>query len=322
MKFGIMAPGAIAAKMGQTVAQMPEIENWAVGSRSLERAARFAKDWSFSRAYGSYEELLADQDLELVYIASPHPLHYAQIKQVVLAGKHVLVEKPFVVTLAEAAELLSLARQSGVLLAEAIWTRYMPSRQIINSIIESGMIGTPHAVLASLCYPLQHVPRLSNPQLAASSLYEAGVYPINFACMFLTSKVTGLHAWGRLKDGGNDISSTVALEFADGTEASLYSSLCAQSARTGTILCENGYLEVENINNPQRIAVFDRECRLQRSWEVPAQITGFEYQVRACIEAINAGRVEVPQMPHSEILRIMDILDRASQQLQLRFPAG
>lgn len=321
MKFGILAPGAIASKMAQTVAQMPEIELWAVGSRSYEKAYGRAQTWGFARAYGSYREFLADPELELVYIASPHPLHYSQVKAALLAGKNVLVEKPFVVSVAQARELLDLSQNLGLLLAEAIWTRYMPSRQLIADILQSGKIGAVHSVLASLCYPLQHVARLSDPALAASALYEAGVYPINFACMFTPAQVVGVQAWGRLKERGSDISSTVVLEFSDGSEASLYSSLVAQSARNGSILGEDGYIEVQNINNPEKIRLYDRGCNLLESWDVPPQITGFEYQVQACVRAIECGLSEVEEMPHAEILRMMEILEVAGKKIGVRIPS-
>ncbi len=129
MKMGILGAGRIAVTMAQTIAQMPDVTSWAVGARSLERAQKFAEEYGFEKAYGSYEELAADPELDLIYVATPHALHAEHIRLCLEHGKNVLAEKAFTLTADQAREVLALAEQKGLLLTEAIWTRYMPMRR-------------------------------------------------------------------------------------------------------------------------------------------------------------------------------------------------
>ena len=141
VKFAILAAGSIAAKMSAAVSELPEIKRYAVASRDKARAEEFAKEWGYEKAHGSYEEMLADPEVELVYVASPHSHHYAHARMCIEAGKHVLVEKAFTVNAGQAKELIALAREKKVLLVEAMWTRFMPARQMIDDLIAEGTIG-------------------------------------------------------------------------------------------------------------------------------------------------------------------------------------
>lgn len=324
MKFGILAPGHIAEKMATTVKEMPEVQRVAVASRSLEKAQDFARTWGFERAYGSYAELVADPEVELIYVASPHSHHYEHARLCLEAGKNILVEKAFTVNRRQAAELLDLAREKGLLVAEAIWTRYMPARTMIDQVLASGRIGAPRSLYASLCYPLTHVERMRDPKLAAGALLDLGVYTLNFARMVfghdLAGEITALDAQATLSDLGVDQQDSITLRFAGGQMAILHASMLGRSNRMGIINCEQGYIEVQNINNPEEIRVYDTEDKLLERLEVPEQITGFEYQVRACARALAAGQIEVEEMPHAEILHIMDLMDQVRSQIEVSYP--
>ena len=179
MKFAILAPGKIANSMAKAVSGIEKIERYAVASRDQERADIFAKKWGFEKAYGSYEAMVEDPQVELVYVASPHSHHYEHAKLCLEHGKHVLVEKAFTVNAQQAEELIRLSREKHLLLAEAIWTRYMPSRNMINEILASGVLGKVTSLTANLGYILPHVERMQNPELAGGALLDLGVYPIN-----------------------------------------------------------------------------------------------------------------------------------------------
>ena len=157
MKIGILGAGGIAVQMAKTVAGMKDVENYAVAARSLERAQAFAEKYGFSKAYGSYEEMLADPQVDLVYIATPHSHHYLHAKMCLEAGKNVLCEKAFTVNADQARKLFALAKEKDLLITEAIWTRYMPSRKMIDDIISSGVIGEVTAVTANLNYAISEV---------------------------------------------------------------------------------------------------------------------------------------------------------------------
>lgn len=166
MKIGILGAGNIAVKMAKTVSGMKNVENYAVAARNLERAQAFAREIGVAKAYGSYEEMLTDPQIDLVYIATPHSHHYLHAKMCLEAGKNVLCEKAFTVNADQARKLFALAKEKNLLITEAIWTRYMPSRKMINEIIESGVIGEVTSVTANLNYTISNVERIRKPELA------------------------------------------------------------------------------------------------------------------------------------------------------------
>ena len=162
MKVGIMGAGKIAATMAQTINGMkhPEVELYAIESRSLEKALDFAQKNNVTKAFGSYEEMLKDPDVDLIYIATPHSEHYSNIKLCIQYKKAMLVEKAFTANACQAEEVLALARSNHVFITEAIWTRYMPSRSIIDKLIEIGTIGKVHSIQANLGYPIFQIDRI------------------------------------------------------------------------------------------------------------------------------------------------------------------
>lgn len=320
MKFSILAPGGIANSMAQAVSGLEAVERYAVASRSLERAQAFADKWGFLKAYGSYEEMLEDPEVELVYVATPHSHHYPYAKLCLEHGKHVLVEKAFTVNAAQAQELISLAEQKGLLLAEAIWTRYMPSRKMIDDLVESGVIGQVTSLTANLGYVLPHVDRMQNPELAGGALLDLAVYPINFALMTFHGQVKEVSSSAVMSPRGVDWMNSITLVFEDGKMAVLHSDMLALTDRQGVINGDKGYIEVQNINNCEEIRVFDLERRLTARYQVPEQINGYEYEVLACMEAISQGKSECPQMPHAETLRVMKLMDQIRESWGMKFP--
>ncbi|MCI9082286.1 MAG: Gfo/Idh/MocA family oxidoreductase [Lachnospiraceae bacterium] len=320
MKFAILAPGNIARSMAEAVSGIEKIERYAVASRDYGRADNFARQWGFEKAYGSYQEMAEDPQVELVYVASPHSHHYEHAKMCLMHGKHVLVEKAFTVNARQAEELVQLSREKGLLLAEAIWTRYMPSRKMIDEILESGVLGTVTSLTANLGYVLPHVDRMQNPLLAGGALLDLGVYPINFALMAFHGEIKEVNATAIMSPRGIDWMNSITLSFEDGKMAVLHSDMLAQTDRQGVISGDKGYLEVQNINNCEEIRVFDLERKMTARYQVPEQINGYEYQVSSCIKAIEEGRVECPEMPHSETLRVMKLLDQIRNQWGMVFP--
>ncbi len=320
MKFAILAPGKIANSMAKAVSGIEKIECYAVASRDQERADIFAEKWGFEKAYGSYEAMVEDPQVELVYVASPHSHHYEHAKLCLEHGKHVLVEKAFTVNAQQAEELIRLSREKHLLLAEAIWTRYMPSRNMINEILASGVLGKVTSLTANLGYILPHVERMQNPELAGGALLDLGVYPINFALMAFQGEVKEVHAAAVMSPKGVDWVNSMTFIFEDGKMAVLHSDMLAQTDRQGVISGDKGYLEVQNINNCEEIRVFDLDRKMTACYHVPEQINGYEYEVLSCIKAIEEEKVECPEMPHSETLRVMKLLDGIRRQWGMVFP--
>lgn len=318
--FAVLAAGGIAAKMSKAVSELPEVRRYAVASRSLEKAETFAKEWGYEKAYGSYEEMLADPEVELVYVASPHSHHYEHAKMCIEAGKHVLVEKAFTVNGKQAEELISLAKEKKVLLVEAMWTRFMPARQIIDDLLAEGTIGKIMSITANLGYDIKNKERLIKPELAGGALLDVGVYPIQFALMTVHSPLVKISSDAVLSPEGVDYCNSVTLTFENGVMAVLHSSMLGLTDREGVIYGENGSLRVHNINNCEGISVYDKQGQFVKEVAVPPQINGYEYEVLACVEAIRNGELECREMSHKDTLQGMKILDTIRAQWGMKYP--
>ena len=319
MKLGILGAGGIASTMAKTVAGMKDVEAYAVAARDLGRAQVFAQKYEVKKAYGSYEEMLADDEVELVYIATPHSHHYLHAKMCLEAGKNVLCEKAFTVNAEQAQKLFDLAKEKKLLITEAIWTSSMPCRKMINDIIESGVIGEVTAVTANLSYTVSHVERIRKPELAGGALLDVGVYPINFASMVLGDKVKDVKATAIFQNGV-DILDSIAMVFEGDRMATLQCGAREISDRMGSIFGTRGYMQVQNINNPEKITVFDTDHKEVASYVVPEQISGYEYEVESCKKANHEGKPECPEMPHAETIRIMKILDDIRKSWNYEIP--
>ena len=322
MNVAILGAGAIAHAMADTLTrlQQPEIHLTAIGSRSLEKARDFATTYNLPKAYGSYAELAADPEIDLIYIASPHSEHAAHAKLCLEHGKHLLVEKAFTKNAAEARDILALAKEKQLLITEAIWTRYMPSRRIIDEVIASGALGEVHSVQANLGYPITHKERIMRPELAGGALLDLTVYPINFALMAIHAGVKDITGTCVKADTGVDLLDNVAITFDNGALASLHATAYSPTDRMGYIYGTKGYLAVTNINNPEKVELFDKEHRLVQRFPLPQQITGYEYQVIECLETIKAGNLECPSMPHSETVHVMELMDSLRKLWEIKFP--
>lgn len=323
MRVGYIGAGNISGQMAETIARMGEVENYAVAARDPERAREFAGRWGFSRAYGSYEELLADPDVDLVYVALPHSHHHRWTIAALEAGHHVLCEKAFAANEHQAREMVECARGRGLLLAEAIWTRYMPSRKIIDEIVSSGEIGEVTTVAANLGYRVDGNARMTDPTLAGGALLDLTVYPLNFASMVLGNKIRRIVASMVPTATGVDGQDNVMIEYESDQMASLFSTMYAMTDREGQILGTKGFVTVENINNPQVIRVYASDGltrELTREIAVPEQITGYEYELLSCKRAIEAGALECPEMPHAETLELMRQMDEIRRQFGVVFP--
>lgn len=319
-RIGIIGCGWIAEKMAITLQGMENVQAYAIASRDILKARNFAKQWNFTHAYGSYEEMLDDEGVDLVYIATPHSHHYDHTRLSLLKGKPVLCEKSFTANAKQAEALIQLAKEKNLFLTEAIWTRYMPLSQTIRELIDSGVIGQPILLTANLGYPNYDWERMHKPELAGGALLDLGVYTLNFAAMAFGTDIIKTTSTCIKSATGIDAQNSITLEYADGKMAVLNSSLLAKSDRQGIISGDKGFMIVENINNPQQVRVYDEDYRLKATYDCPPQITGYEYQVYASIEAMNNGWLESPYMPHAETIRIMQQMDALRKEWGIIYP--
>lgn len=320
MKLGVLGAGGISYGTAPAMVAVAEVECYAVASRSLEKAVAFAERFGFQKAYGSYEAMLNDPEVELVYVATPHSHHYEHMKLCLEHGKAVLCEKAFTMNGIQAREIRNLAREKGLFAAEAIWTRYMPSRRIINEVVGSGIIGKVNTLTANLSYVIHQVPRLITPELAGGALLDVGVYGINFALMHFGKDIERVESSVQMTPTGVDGMESITIFYRDGRMAVLTHSIYARSDRKGILHGDKGYIVVENINNPQSISVYDTEDRLLERHLVPEQVNGYEYEFRECALAVARGDKESHSMPLEETIYVMDFMDSLRKQWGLVYP--
>lgn len=319
MKIGILGAGNIARKMAQTVNAMEDVTLYAIGSRTLEKAKKFADEFKIPKAYGSYEDLVKDSSLDLIYVATPHSRHFEDGLLCLENGRNILIEKPFTANAVQAEKLLKLAEEKGLYAGEAIWTRYLPMRFKLDEIIKSGDIGEITSLTANLGYSISHVERLIKPELAGGALLDLGVYTINFALMAFGTDVMNIKSTCTKNEYGVDIHNTVIMSFKDGKTAILHSNANSNTDNMGMIYGSKGRIEFTNINNCEGIKVILNDGTV-KTYTTPPQITGFEYEVSSSLKSVADRKTECGEMPHYEILRVMKIMDGLRKEWGIVYP--
>ena len=325
IRLGIIGAGYIASLIARTIRMMREsgidrVELYGVASRSGEKARAFAAEYGAAKYFASYEALVADTSVDLVYIATPHSHHAEHIRLCLEGGKHVLCEKAFTANAAEAKLLVELAREKKLLLAEAIWTRYQPMRSIIDDTLASKIAGEAKMLTANLSYNILHKERIVKPELAGGALLDVGIYALNFAEMIF-GHPDEVYAVCQKNAAGVDIHDSITLVYGkSGRTAILAAGADAISDRYGMIYCTDGFIQIENINNPQKISVFNKERALIKETACPAQLTGYEYELIETADTIEAGKIECPSMPLSETVHMMELMDEIRKLYGVRYP--
>lgn len=320
LRVGIIGAGWIADKMAEALSPLDEAEVLAIASRSLEKARQFADERGISRAYGSYEELVEDPDVDLVYVATPHSHHYPHARLALRHGKPVLVEKAFTANAREAEALLTLARERHLFITEAIWTRYMPLSMKVKEIMDSGIIGEPRILTATLCYEMEQKERIIRPDLCGGALLDLGVYVLNFARMYFGTDIVRTVTNCHLGPSGMDMMESISLSFRDGRMANLQAGCLTLNDRQGIISGKEGYIRIDNVNCPERIEVW-WNYELVEVYERPeGMVNGYEYQVLECKRCLETGLTESPMMPHEETLSIMRQMDALRKDWGVKYP--
>jgi predicted dehydrogenase len=316
VRWGIIGPGRIASQVINDFPYVAGAEALAVASRSIERAQAFATDHGLARAYGSYAEIMSDQDVDAVYIATPHPQHYAIALAAVAAGKAALVEKTFTATVAGAEEIITAARHQRVFVMEAMWTRFQPAIVTARSLIDDGAIGEVRQVQADLGVdrPYDPADRLFDPAQGGGAMLDLGVYVVSFAQYFLGTP-DRIAVNGSLTPTGVDAEAGVLLGYDDGRVATLLMSLKHHTPGAARIHGTKGWIEVPpRFHHPHRIVL----CHKGQEPEIisrPPLGTGYSHELIEVTECIRAGRTESVIMPLSDTLAVQRILNGACEKL-------
>ena len=320
-RWGILATGHIANSMAQALQSVAEAEIVAVASRSQETADAFGDKWHIPRRYASYEALAADPDVEIIYIATPHPFHFDNMQLCLNAGKHVLCEKPLTLNAHEAKACIGLARQKQLFLMEAIWMRFFPAIAQVRQWVANGTIGEVRLIQADFCFHLPYNPkhRLYNPDLGGGALLDLGIYPLSFTIMLLgfPKEVQG---WAQLSQTGVDELNALTLHYEDGVIAQLTSSMSIYKPREAFVVGTRGYIKVHDIFFcPDRLTLHLNGQEPQ-TMEVPFLENGYPHEIEEVHACLRAGKIESPLLPHDETMQMMQLMDTLRQQWEIRYP--
>ncbi len=332
LKFAILGCGHIAAKMAAAVKALESrgmgVEAYAVASRTLEKAQKFAADYGFKCAYGSYAELAQDSQVDLIYIATPHSEHFNDIMLCLEHGRNLLVEKAFTANALLASQAIALAEEKGTFLCEAMWTRFLPAVQMVRDWILAGNIGRVHGVEAEFSMPLSHIERLRNPSLAGGALLDLGIYSLTFADLFLTDPEIGGQGNHIVQTKsacvkfhtGVDATDWIDLNYSNGQVAHLKTSMVAPLKNDGTIFGTEGFIRVQNLNDMVEIQRFDVTGALVESVTPPRIENCYEYEVLGCKAALEKGLKECPEMPHAKTMQMMTQMDKLRESWGVSYP--
>ncbi|NJC21667.1 putative dehydrogenase [Arthrobacter pigmenti] len=326
LRWGVVATGGIARSVTEDLAQLEDAVLQAVSSRSEERARTFAQTHGFATAHyddddaRGFELLAQDPEVDVVYIATPHGQHFEVCKAALTAGKHVLCEKAFTVNAREAEELIDLAREKGLFLMEAVWSRFLPSLNRAWEIIHSGELGEIGWVQADLGFPSTYDPaaRLWDPLAGGGALLDLTVYPTTWALGALGFP-TSVSAEATLNDDGVDAQNALTLTYASGAQAQLSSSLVASGPSQATVAGSKGWLRTSSpLHNPRELVIqaFNGESRVEEFERVG---NGYAYELRETTRCIQSGLLESPTMPLQHTLDTMRMFDGVRAQLGVRY---
>jgi predicted dehydrogenase len=316
IRWGVVGPGRIAEKVVEDFAVVDGARAVAVASRSPDRARDFAARHGLERSYGSYAEILTDPDVDVLYVATPHPQHAAIARAAIGAGKALLVEKAFTATSAGATDVVELARERGVFVMEAMWTRFQPAVVALRELIADGAIGEVRSVQADLGVQRDFDPedRLFSHELGGGALLDLGVYVVSFAQMLLGSPDT-VSAVGSQFPTGVDAEASLLLGYADGRSATLLTSLRNALPGQARVFGTQGWIDVPPRFHHPRTIVLHRGDAEPETITRPQLGGGYAHELIEVTECLHAGRAESAVMPLADTLAVQDVLQQAADQL-------
>lgn len=317
----MLGTGKIARKFADALRGLPEAELLAVGSRAEASARAFAEAYGVPRPYGSYEALAADPEVDVVYVGTPHVQHAENSLLALGSGKAVLCEKPFALNVREARAVVAAARERGLFLMEAMWTRFLPLMDRLRVLLEEGALGEVRLLAADFGIRMDAGPehRIRNPALGGGALLDLGVYPVSLASM-LWGRPERVAGAAHLGETGVDEQGALVLDYGAGRMAVLYTSLLVDTPVEAHVMGTRGRIRLHHRwHHPTRLTL-SRAGAEDRTIEVPYEGNGLGYEAAEVMRCLRAGERESPRMPLEETLQIMETLDRIRAQWGLVYP--
>lgn len=321
IRWGILGTGAIADKFATGLQSTPDAVLAAVGSRTAEGAKAFAARFGNPRTHASYEALVNDPEVDIVYVATPHPVHHPASRLALEAGKAVLCEKPFTVNAAQAADLITLARERRLFLMEAMWTRFLPLMTRFRELVADGAIGEPHILFADFGFrstgPDNH--RIFDATLAGGGLLDVGVYVVSLASMLFgrPDRIAGLANIGRT---GVDDQAAFVLGYPNGALAQLTTAVRTNTPQEVTLMGSEGSIRIHPVWWRATKLTLTRPGQPEEVIELPMEGNGYNYEAAEAGRCLRAGELESPTIPLDETLSVLQTLDQIRGQWGLRFP--
>lgn len=319
--WGILGPGNIAHSFADSLKFVEDAELVAVGSRNLERAQNFAQKFKIPKAFGSYEELAACNDVDVIYIATPHGRHYQDMLLCLENNKHILCEKSFTINAKQAREIFQLARKKKLFVMEAMWTRFQPVVFKAKELLAQGVIGNLIIMTADLGFnfPFKAEHRLFNPHLGGGALLDVGVYPVSLCQYFwgVPDELTTL-AW--MGQTNVDEICSMTFKYQNGRMANLFATLRSHTPSEAVFMGTEGILTLNGpIYRPTGITIQKPDGKKEF---IEAELigNGYNYQADEVVRCLKSGKLESDIMPHEDTLSVMELMDSIRAQWGLRYP--
>jgi predicted dehydrogenase len=320
-KWGILAPGKMAVKFSKGIQLLSNAEIYAVGSRDIERSKDFAQQFGCTRYYGSYSELAADKDIDIIYVASPHSFHREHTVLCLRNGKNVICEKAFGINCGDVSQMISEARKHKLFLMEALWPPFQPFYKKASEIIASGVLGKVHHLHGYFSFipPYDPLDRKYNLSLGGGSLLDIGIYPVIDAITFL-GEPDDVKASASFSPTGSEESVSVILKYRDGRMATLYSSFKTSSGIGCTLFCEKGNMTVSRGRDMNQRVILEIHGNEKEEFVFSPPAMGYHWEAEEVMKCLDENRRESTVVPLSFSISLIKTLDRIREEAGIVFP--
>jgi predicted dehydrogenase len=314
-RWGIIGAGHIAGSFAKGLKVLPNARCYAIASRDGEKAASFAAEYGFEKSYDSYQAMLQDPQVDIVYVATPNNLHYTHTMMALDAGKHVLCEKPFAITCSQAMTMMRVSREKNLFLMEALWSRFLPSMITASRLLGEGVVGKPLLLQAEFgIHPVyDENSRLFDPKLGGGSIADIGIYPI-FLALFLFGDPLSMDVSSIPAPTGVDMTTTIVMTHREGRMSVLTSSFAFDMESDAKITGDAGRLRLCRMFHTPTKLMLRRDVE-EKETEIPVEMVGngYNYEAAEVMRCIDEGMIESDIWNHSQTLRLLDIVERATK---------
>lgn len=321
INWGIIGPGRIAHKFAQDLLLVDGARLFGVASRDAEKARSFAAQYGAEKSYGSYEALVSDPAIDVVYIATPHVFHYPNAMLCLEHGKAVLCEKPFGINANEVEGMIIEARKRRLFLMEAFWTRFIPGTEKLLELLQSGVIGKLQFVTADFGFLGDPDPqkRVQNKNLGGGSLLDVGIYPV-YLSLLLFGAPSKISAMATFTETGVDGFCSMLFEHKEGQKAILHSSVVAETPTEAIIFGTGGSIKLHTrFHHPERITIKKNDGSTEVI-DIPYIGNGYFHEIAEVVQCLQNGLIQSEKMPHTMSLDLITTLDRVREEIGLHYP--